>query len=146
MKFNATEAFAALVQASAALHQSGWTRELGMRFDEELGRIVAQHAIQSGATQQDVWMFANIMYDYGMEMALMRFCYEVEGDGFNVPYDFEGGETAKPGHPGHDLRAAMDIKAMAKRGRQIGWQAAWCPFRGPAEQAWFEGFRDDISL
>lgn len=136
-----TQVFQGLVEVGSIVIENGIGPSSGMIFDQNLGLVYGQGLIQQGVDQSDIYLAANTIYLHCGRVALQRFCFEVEGHRFETPYDFENDELVRRGHPGLLRIGTMDIHALAQRGKQLGWQEGWCPFRGPAEALWRAGFK-----
>jgi hypothetical protein len=143
----ATEAYQLLIEIAQHLENEGFRPTGGNvedaeDYDAKVGYLVAKWVITSQASQQDVFMLANLLFTHCGYDAIRRFCDDVKAKGFEVPYDFHSSSNnfVLHGHPGLDLIGLMDVYDLAGRGRQLGWQRNWCPFRHAAERLWYAGW------
>lgn len=143
----ATKAFQTLIEISAAVCHGGLTPDHGFGFYEKFGEFLAKHLIDKKTNESDINFYANILYDFCDMLALMRFAFEVEAEGFSVPYDFENGDNfIIKGHKGLNRRATIDIGAMALHGKKLGWKREWCPFEKPYADLWYLEFSKGADL
>lgn len=142
MRLRATDVFQLLVEGAAALSEEGITSErVPMQFDDLLGKAFGARCLERGIDQEDVWLAASVLARYCGRGALMSFSFEVEGEGFSAPEDFESAERLQQNRSHLKVEGFIDIEAMAKAGKRLGWRREWCPFTGAAEaKLWNKGF------
>ena len=113
------------------------------RFDDVLGRFMANWAKRTYRIQPEIDFIANGLFLYCGKGALQRFCIEVEKEHFTTAYDFmrSNAEIVKHGYSGLGDCPLLDVYELGKGAHVLDWQFEWCPFRNASEVLWIAGWK-----